>query len=77
LEEKEKKAKAEGRFEEPEGDSGMTGGWSRGIVKQPTVEPTIKKSSEESGFLSRGAMGSTKPEEKKGEEGPKKPSFIK
>jgi hypothetical protein len=75
AEEKEKKLRAEGKYEEPETE---TGGWGRGTVRQPAVsDGAPKRTTEESGFLNRNAMGTTKPEEKKGEEGPRKPTFTR
>jgi|LauGreDrversion4_2_1035121.scaffolds.fasta_scaffold88278_3 hypothetical protein len=76
AEEKEKKLRAEGKHEEPETE---IGGWGRATAKQPSVNDSAPKrgGGEDSGFLNRNNMGTTKPEERKGDEGPKKPSFLR
>jgi hypothetical protein len=77
ADEREKKLRAEGKFEEPETEEG---GWGRGTVKQPVVIDSAPKRAaggDDNGFLARTGMGTTKPEEKKGEEGPKRPTFMK
>ena len=77
ADEKEKKLRAEGKYEEPETEEG---GWGRGTVKQPIINDSAPKRAaggEDGGFLARTGMGTTKPEEKKGEEGPRRPTFLK
>ena len=77
AEEKEKKLRAEGKYEEPETEEG---GWGRGTVKQPIINDSAPKRAaggDDGGFLARTGMGTTKPEEKKGEEGPRRPTFMK
>ncbi len=78
AEEREKKQRAEGKFEEPETE---TGGWGRGTAKQPVISDSAPKrggGGDDNGFLNRQAMGTTKPEEKKGgDEGPKRPTFTR
>jgi len=76
ADEKEKKLRAEGKYEEPETE---TGGWGRATAKQPTIADSGPKrvAEEGSGFLNRTNMGTTKPEEKKGDEGPKRPTFSR
>ena len=77
MKEKEAKDKAEGKL--PTDEDGGSGGWSRGSA-QPVVSSGPKREEKEGGdgFLSRGAMGSSKPvvEEKK-DDGPKRPTFSK
>jgi len=77
ADEKEKKLRAEGKFEEPETEEG---GWGRGTVKQPVINDSAPKRAaggDDGGFLARTGMGTTKPEEKKGDEGPRRPTFLK
>lgn len=86
AEEKEKKAKADGTYSAP-GEAEDGTGWGRGQVKQPQIASTDgpkKAATDEGGILSRGNMGSSKPEEKKfiapatsADEGLRRPTFKK
>lgn len=80
MKEKEAKDRAEGKI--PVEEEGGSGGWARGSVAQPVVSSGPKREDREgadSGFLGRSGMGTSKPvvEEKKGDDGPKRPTFSK
>ena len=79
MKEKEAKDRAEGKI--PVDEEGGSGGWARGSVAQPVVSSGPKREDREGGdgFLGRSGMGTSKPvvEEKKGDDGPKRPTFSK
>ena len=74
MEEKEKKNRAEGKVD----DLPDEGGWSRGIVKQPSVKSDAPKK-DDGPTMNRNAFGQAKVEERKVVEdsGPKRPTFTR
>lgn len=79
MKEKEAKDRAEGKI--PVDEDGGSTGWARGSVAQPVVSSGPKREDREGGeaFLGRSGMGTNKPvvEEKKGDDGPKRPTFSR